>query len=96
MKKTLYMILFTTLCLGFSACSPTDILKDEVASRREDRIYCKLNENDATKFTYGDTEYVILEENNYIKGLVPTISDHPTSLFRDFRSYSHLISTIWY
>ena len=62
MKKILYMILFTTLCLSFSGCSPMSVLKDEVSSRKKDRIYCKLNTHDATKFTYGDTEYIILEE----------------------------------
>lgn len=59
MKKIITIMLMLTLCVGMSGCS---LLKNEIAERKSKREYCTLNEKDATVFTCGGTEYVILQD----------------------------------
>lgn len=59
MKKVIIVVLALVLCFSVAGCTS---LKKEADSRRSEREYCILNENDATAFTYAGTEYIILEE----------------------------------
>ncbi|MFP3153451.1 NisI/SpaI family lantibiotic immunity lipoprotein [Lachnospiraceae bacterium ZAX-1] len=59
MKKIVSTMVVFLLCFGMSGCS---LLENEIADRKSEREYCILNEKNATIFTYGGTEYVILAD----------------------------------
>lgn len=60
MKKVIAILLTAIFCLGASGCS---VMGDAIADRSSGRQECILKEQDATLFSYDDTEYRILEES---------------------------------
>lgn len=59
MKKLVSMVLVAALAVGLAGCS---LLDDEIARRKSEREECKLSTSDAAVFTYGGTEYLILQQ----------------------------------
>ena len=57
MKKFI-SILLMLICLATSGCS---LLDNEIANKKSSRENCTLNEKNAALFSYGGTEYLILE-----------------------------------
>lgn len=59
MQKLTSILLCTFICFSMSSCA---MLEEEIATRKEDKEYCALNENNASKFMYGGNEHLILSE----------------------------------
>ena len=59
MKKLISLVLVAVLAAGLGGCS---LLDDEIARRKSEREECVLSTSDAAVFTYGGTEYLILQQ----------------------------------